>query len=161
MVLLALQTLFMDTVLIVTLSFAINLTKRLVSVPIWKREAGIVQWLEHQTHDRKVLGSSPRRSSRRNFFSRVNFLYWLLFWYLFHPCVTAAAPKRSWSFCQKCRLQLNTRAPYLCGFECSDTVNWCMAEWCTQNLHWDGSTFTWHQSCKNRKPLLVHHFNRY
>ena len=26
----------------------------------------------------------------------------------FHPCVTAVARKRSQSFCQKCRLQLNT-----------------------------------------------------
>ena len=37
------------------------------------------------------------------------------------------------------RLQLNTHTPYLCGFEWSDTVNWCMVGWCTQNLRWDGS----------------------
>ena len=31
--------------------------------------------------------------------------------------VIAVARKRSRSFCQKCRLQLNTHAPCLCGFE--------------------------------------------
>ena len=27
-----------------------------------------------------------------------------------------------------------TYAPYVCGFVRSDTVNWCMVVWCTQNL---------------------------
>ena len=37
------------------------------------------------------------------------------FWCLFHPRVTAAAQKRSRSFCQKCdgRLQLNTHARHV------------------------------------------------
>ena len=35
---------------------------------------GIAQWLEHQTHDRKVAGLNPCWSGRRIFFSRVNFL---------------------------------------------------------------------------------------
>ena len=88
-------------------------------------EQGIVQWLEHQTCDRKVLGSSPCRSGGRIFFSVVNFLCWVLFQYLFYPHVTAVASKRSQSFCQKCRwlLHLNTHAPYLWDFEWSDTVN--------------------------------------
>ena len=47
------------------------------------------------------------------------------------------------------RLQLNTHTPYLCGFEWSDTVNWCKAVWCTQNLRRDGSSFTWHQPYNN------------
>ena len=65
-----------------------------VSVPpLW-----IVQGLECQTHDQKVSGSSPIRSGRRNFFSRFNCLCRLLLQYLFHPCVTAVARKRSWSF---------------------------------------------------------------
>ena len=64
---------------------------------------GIAQWLEHRTSDWKVAGSNPRRSSGRIFFSRVDFWCWLLFRYLFHPCVTAVARKRSWSFCRKCR----------------------------------------------------------
>ena len=36
--------------------------------------AGIAQWLERRTHDRKVSGSSHRKSGGRIFFSRVNFL---------------------------------------------------------------------------------------
>ena len=104
------------------------------------RGAGIAQWLEHQTHDLKVPGSSPGRSGGRIFFSRVNFLCWLLFRYLFHPRVTAVARKRSQPFCQKCRWQFTAKCtPYLCGFEWSDTVTWCMVEWCTQNLCRNGS----------------------
>ena len=53
------------------------------------------------------------------------------------------------------RLQLNTHAPYPCGFEWSDTVNWCMAEWCTQNLRRNssilrGTSHAWtHNDCKS------------
>ena len=36
--------------------------------------AGIAQWLERRTRDRKVAGSNPCRSGGRIFFSRVNFL---------------------------------------------------------------------------------------
>ena len=36
--------------------------------------AGIAQWLERRTHDRKVAGSSTCMSGGRIFFSRVNFL---------------------------------------------------------------------------------------
>ena len=35
--------------------------------------------VEHWTHDRKVVSSNSDRSGRRIFFSRVNFLCWLLF----------------------------------------------------------------------------------
>ena len=69
----------------------------------------IAQWLEHRTHDRKVPGSSPGRSGGRSFFSRVNFLCWLLFQYPFHPCVTAVSCKRSRSICQKCRWQVTAK----------------------------------------------------
>ena len=41
--------------------------------------AGVAQWLARRTRDWKVPGSSPCRSGRRMFFSRVNFLCWLLF----------------------------------------------------------------------------------
>ena len=47
--------------------------------------AGIAQGLECWTCDWKVTGSNPCRSSRRIFFSRVDFLCWHLFQYLFHP----------------------------------------------------------------------------
>ena len=38
----------------------------------------IARWLEHQTHDRKVVSSNPGRSGGRIFFSRVHFVCWLL-----------------------------------------------------------------------------------
>ena len=65
---------------------------------------GIAQGLEHETHDQKVAGSNPCWSSGRIFFSSVNFLYWLLFWYPFHPRAIAVAYKRPWSFCQKMQM---------------------------------------------------------
>ena len=74
--------------------------------------AGIAQWLVRRTRDWKVVGSNPRRSGGRIFFSRVNFLCWLLFRYPFHPRVTAVARKRSPSFCQKCRWQFTAKHAY-------------------------------------------------
>ena len=41
--------------------------------------AGIAQWLERRTRDWKVAGSNPCGSGGIIFFSRVNFLCWLLF----------------------------------------------------------------------------------
>ena len=73
---------------------------------------GSRQWSECWTCDRKVLGSSPGRSCRRIFFSRVNLLCWLLFRYLFHPHVTAVTRKRSQPFCQKCRRQVTAKHKY-------------------------------------------------
>ena len=89
--------------------------------------AGIAQWLECWTRDWKVTDLSPCRSSGRIFFSRVNFLCWLLFRYLFHPRVTAVARKRSQSFCQKCRWQVTAKHActlhmWLCMKWWSDTV---------------------------------------
>ena len=84
-----------------------------------------------QTCDQKVRGSSPGRSSRNIFFSRVNFLCWLLFQCLFHPRVTVVARKRFWSFCQKCRWQVMAIHAYtLCMWRC---MMWCMVLWCAQN----------------------------
>ena len=51
--------------------------------------AGIAQWLEHRTRDWKVAGSNPCWNGGRIFFSRVDFLCWLLFRYPFLPRVTA------------------------------------------------------------------------
>ena len=68
--------------------------------------AGIAQRLERRSRDGKVAGSNPGRRGRWNFFSGVNFLCWLLFWYPFLPSVTAVARKRSRSFRQKCRWQV-------------------------------------------------------
>ena len=49
------------------------------------RSAGIACWQEHQTHDRKVVSSNPSRSSGRIYFSRVNFVCWLLLRVRFTP----------------------------------------------------------------------------
>ena len=74
--------------------------------------AGIAQWLEHRTRDWKVEGSNPCWNGGRIFFSRVDFLCWLLFRYPFHPRVTTVARKKSWSFCQKCRWQVTAKHAY-------------------------------------------------
>ena len=92
--------------------------------------AGITQWLEHQTHDWKVMGLNPCGSGGRIFFSRVNFLCWLLFRYPFHPHVTAVARKKSRSSCQKCRWQVAAKHAYtLRMWLC---MKWHVV-WCTQN----------------------------
>ena len=80
----------------------------------WKHwlGAGIAQWLEHRTHDWKVAGSNPCWNGGRIFFSRVDFLCWLLFRYPFHPRVTTVARKKSRSFCQKCRWQVTAKHAY-------------------------------------------------
>ena len=79
----------------------------------------IAQWLECRTPDWKVTGLNPCRTGGRIFFSRVNFLCWLLFQYPFHPRVTAVARKRSRPFCQKCRWQVTAKHAYtLCMWLC-------------------------------------------
>ena len=74
--------------------------------------AGIAQWLERRTRDWKVAGSNPCWNGGRIFFSRVDFLRWLLFRYPFHPRVTTVARKKSRSFCQKCRWQVTAKHAY-------------------------------------------------
>ena len=83
------------------------------SVRVFIIRAGIAQWLEHRTRDWKVAGSNPCwKGGGRIFFSRVDFLCWLLFRYPFRPRVTTVARKRSWSFCQKCRWQATAKHAY-------------------------------------------------
>ena len=75
--------------------------------------AGIACWLERLTRDRKVASSNPGRSSRRIFFSRVNFVCWFLsgvrstpvlpWWHVKNPGHSA---KRAGG-----RLHLNTCTP--------------------------------------------------
>ena len=50
--------------------------------------------VECYTQDENVTGLISCRSSRRIFFSRVNFQCWPLFWHAFHPRVTAVASKK-------------------------------------------------------------------
>ena len=111
---------------------------------------GIVQWLEHRTRDRKVAGSNLCRSGGRIFFSRVNFLCWLLFRCPFHPCVTAVARKIPRSFRQKCRWQVKAKHAYTLRM-------WLCMKWHGAWLYGvhrtrrDGSSFMWHQPCQRCK----------
>ena len=89
-----------------------NLTFMFLFSPV-EEERGIAQWLERLTRDWKVSGSNPCTSGGRMFFSRVNFLCWLLFRYPFNPLVTAVARKRYRSFCQKCRWQVSAKHTYM------------------------------------------------
>ena len=103
-------------------SYLVTLTYTLTLPPIhWLQKpyksslhlgAGIAQWLERRTRDWKVAGSNPCWKGGRIFFSRVDFLCWLLFRYPFHPRVTTVARKKSRSFCQKCRWQVTAKHAY-------------------------------------------------
>ena len=124
--------------------------------------AGIAHWLERQTRDRKVPGSSSGRSGGRIFFSRINFLCWLLFQYAFHHPVTAVARKRSRSFCQKCRWQVTAKHTYTLPmwlwmkWHCKLVHGWMYTELAPRRQH-----FTWHQPCNNQRAISVHHFRGY
>ena len=107
---------------------------------------GRAQWLEHWTCDWKVTGSNPCRSDGRILCSRVNFLCWLLFWYLYHPHVTAVAHKRSRSFWQLTAKQACT---FVCMTAWSDMMHGCMVY-----TEWDGSSFMWHQPCQLYKYII-------
>ena len=112
--------------------------------------AGITQWLERRTRDQTVAGSNPRRSGGRIFFSRVEFLCWLLFRYPFHPRATAVVRKRSRLFCQRCRWQVTAK------YACTLRMWFCMKRhgaWLygVHRTRWDGSSFVWHQPCQRCK----------
>ena len=62
---------------------------------------GVACRLERWTHDQKVVSMNPGRSGRKIFFSRVNFVYRLL-WHVKDPR----------SFCQKCRWQVTPKLAY-------------------------------------------------
>ena len=58
---------------VITMSMEVGMMMTTVFIMmIWG--AGIAQWLERRTRDRKVVGSNPCWSGGRIFFSRVNFL---------------------------------------------------------------------------------------
>ena len=61
----------------------------------------------------KGASLNPCRSGMRIFFSRVNFLCWILLWYLFLLRVTTVARKRSQSCCQKCRWRVTAKHTYM------------------------------------------------
>ena len=73
-----------------------------------------------------------------------------LFRYLFHPCVTAVARKRSQSFCQMSRWQVTAKHAYILHM-------WLCMKWHGAWLYgvrrtcWDSSSFMWHQPCRRCK----------
>ena len=92
-------------------------------------------------------------SGGRIFFSRVNFLCWLLFRYPFHPRVTAVARKRPRLSCQKRRWQVTAKHAYTLRM-------WLCMKWHGAWLYgvhrtrrdWlSGSRFSWHQPCQRCK----------
>ena len=121
------------------------------------RGAGIAQWLERRTRDRKVAASNPYMlpGGRKSFFSRVTFLRCLLFPYPFHPRVTAVkdpghsaksagdrvTTKHACTLCM--RLCMKWHGAYLYG---------------VHRTQRDGSSFMWHQPCQR---CNVHHFGGY
>ena len=60
----------------------------------------------------KGRGFESLLERRENFLLPGHFLCWLLFRYLFHPCVITVARERSWSFCQKRRWQVTDKHAY-------------------------------------------------
>ena len=75
--------------------------------------AGIARWLECWTCDQKIASSNPGRSSRRIYFSRVNFVCWLLFCIHFTPVLPQWHVKDSGHSAKSAggRLHLNTHTP--------------------------------------------------
>ena len=86
---------------------------------VWRN--GVLLYLVLVLEEKKKKKKEKKllQERREIFFSRVNFLCWLLFRYPFHPRVTAVARAGG-------RLQLNTHTPYVCGFAWSDMVHGCM-----------------------------------
>ena len=98
----------------------------------------------------KGYSSNPCRGGGRMFFTRVDFLCWLFFQYLFHPCVTAVACKRPQSICQKCMWQV--AAKHTCTL-----CMWLCMKWHGAWLYGvhrtcrDGNSFMWYQPCQHCK----------
>ena len=91
-------------------------------------EAGIAQWLEHRTRDRKVAGSNPCWSGGRIFLLQGQLSVLTLISVSVPPRVTTVARKRPRSCCQKRRWQVTAKPWHL-----THEVTWCMVVWCTQN----------------------------
>ena len=89
--------------------------RRLFIFTVTQSFSGLLQAIHF--HCRWVIFGRSRcsisgRSGGAIFFSRVNFLCWLLLRYPFHPRVTAEARKRTLSFCKKCRWKATAKFGY-------------------------------------------------
>ena len=99
---------------------------------------------QRRIRDQTVVGSTE---SRQGFsFSESNIsLCWPLFRYPFHPRVTAAARKRSRSFCQKCWWQVTAK------YACTVPMWLCMKWHGVHRTRRHGGSFMWHQPCQRFK----------
>ena len=98
----------------------------------------------------KGRGFESLQSGGRMLFSRVNFLYWLLFRYPFHPRVTPVARKRSGSFCQKYRWLV--RANHACTLRMWLCMKWYGAWlYSVHRKRRNGCSLMWHQPCQRYK----------
>ena len=85
----------------------VQIKQVMLRVQIFEKTGSSSKSKRCRSRDWKVAVSSPDRKGGIVFFSRVNFLCWLLF--RFHPRVTAVARKRFRSFCQKCKWQVTAK----------------------------------------------------
>ena len=120
--------------------------RTLLTVYLLYRLAGIACCLERRTRDRKVASSNPCRSGGRMFFSRVNFVRWLV------------ACKRPRSFCQKCRWQVTPKHAYTLDLSKSEWADYAAVQAECGNLSGNelirnSSGNTWSQSSQLVEPL--------
>ena len=121
--------------------------------------AGIVQWLQHCTGNRKVTGLSPSRSGRRIFFSGSTFSADSYFGIHSTPVLPQQHVKNLGHSAKSAggRLQLNAHAPHVCGFAWHH-VTWCVVVWCTQNAlrqqQFHNAPARWQPNSTVSTPLL-------
>ena len=90
--------------------------------------AGIASWLEHRNRDWNVAGTSLCRNGRRFSCPGSTLCAGSYFGMRSSPVLPqqhVKDPGHS-AKCADDRLQLNTHAPYVCGFPCSDMRHGCM-----------------------------------
>ena len=140
-----------------TMSTTSTKTKRDVH---WQYMLLLHHTLELRTHDWKVAGSYPCRSSGRIFFSKVNFLC-SYFSIRFTPDLPVAC-KRPQTFCQKAKCMWYGYNKYTCTLCMWLCLKWHGA-WLfgVHRTHWDGSSFMWHQPCQCCKYTTLVDIQKY
>ena len=126
---------------------------------------GIAQWLEHWTLWLKGCGFESLQEWKENFllWGQLSVLTLILVSVPPPPPtphITAVARNDPCHSTKSAgahgRLQLNMLAYTLRMWLCLKCqVTWCMVVWRTQNLHWNGSSFMWHQPCQRYKYTTI------
>ena len=49
--------------------------------------------------------------------------------------------------------QWQVTAKHTCTLHINKVTHWCIVLWCTQNMHQDGNSSTWHQPCNTQTAL--------